>query len=56
LRETKARRSVRQWWKWKKKKVEQVEVEREEEKGMAENLLAMRRFKVLDGEWTDGAN
>lgn len=29
-----------------------MEVEREEEKGMAENLLAMRRFKVLDGEWT----
>ena len=32
--------------------MEQVEVEREEEKSMAENLLAMRRFKVLDGEWT----
>jgi TnpA family transposase len=31
--------------------VEQVEVEKEEEKGMAENILAMRRFKVLDGEW-----
>lgn len=27
-------------------------VEREEEKHPAENLLALRRFKVLDGEWT----
>jgi len=29
-----------------------VEVEREEEKSVGENLLALRRFKVLDGEWT----
>jgi len=32
--------------------VEQVEVGREEQRGSAENLLALRRFKVLDGEWT----
>ncbi|GHO55785.1 DUF4158 domain-containing protein [Ktedonobacter robiniae] len=32
--------------------VEVEHVEREEEKHPAENLLALRRFKVLDGEWT----
>ena len=33
-----------------------MEVEKEgmeEEKGAAENLLAQRRFNVLDGEWTE---
>jgi TnpA family transposase len=32
--------------------VEVENVEREEEKGVAENLRALRRFKVLNGEWT----
>ncbi len=29
-----------------------MEVEKEQEKGRAENLLALRRFKALEGEWT----
>jgi TnpA family transposase len=33
-------------------RVEGGKEEMEEEKGVAENLLAQRRFKVLDGEWT----
>jgi hypothetical protein len=32
--------------------VEAENVEKEEEQSGAENLLALRRFKILDGEWT----